>query len=254
MVILSVRTPAFEENYDRRILSNEEVISFIYTIGLVIMGFAEINLPWGFSLKAILSIFIIFVLSFKAGAGFSAAAGIALGLINSLTSPGNPSIIGVYGFCALLSGIFKPFGKLGVTLAFILGNAIITVYVNASTEIMINIFDILIAIILFTLLPVSLIEKAGKVFNTSFDVLGEKRMYSTKVKDIITQRLNNISKSFQKLAKVFSDIAEKNRIMNKNDVAIIFDQVAEKVCKDCGLCLLCWEKEFNNTYGVMFVS
>ena len=252
VVILSVGLPAFEENYDRRILSNEEVISLSILLGLVIMGFTGANLPWGLSLKAILSIFIIFVLSFKTGAGFSAASGIALGLINSLTSSGNPLLIGIYGFCALLSGIFKPFGKLGVTLAFILGNAIITVYVNASTEVMINIFDILIAVIMFTLLPTSLIEKTGKVFNTSFDVLGEKRMYSTKVKDIITQKLNNISKSFEQLAKVFSDIAEKKRIMNKNDVAVIFDQVAEKVCKDCGLCLLCWEKEFNNTYGVMF--
>ena len=252
VVILSVGLPAFEENYDRKILSNEEVISLSILIGLVIMGFTGVNLPFGLSLKSILSIFIILIFSLKMGAGFSSASGIALGLINSMVLSGNPLLIGTYGFCALLSGIFKPFGRIGVALAFILGNAIITAFFNASTEVLINIYDILIAIVVFCFIPGALIKITDKVFNTSFNTMKENEMYSIKIKDIMLQRLYNVSASFEQLARVFSDIAEKKKVMNKNDVAVIFDQVAEKVCKDCGLCLVCWEREFHNTYQVMF--
>ena len=32
----------------------------------------------------------------------------------------------------------------------------------------------------------------------------------------------------------------------------MFDRVADRVCKDCSLCLHCWDRNFYNTYQVMF--
>ncbi len=38
----------------------------------------------------------------------------------------------------------------------------------------------------------------------------------------------------------------------KQDINILFDRVADRICSDCSLCMHCWERNFYDTYQVMF--
>ncbi|MGE4282575.1 MAG: stage II sporulation protein E, partial [Clostridia bacterium] len=244
--------PILRQKVDRKVLSNEETISLSILMGLIILGFTEIHFPGGTSLRNILCIFVLLIFSLKHGAGIAASTGVVIGLISSMSSPGMTYIIGSFAFCGLVSGIFRTFGKAGVSLGFILANAIMTIYINGSTEVLINIYDILIAVAMLIILPEKVLEYVGDFLNKNTDKLVERKAYSHRMKEITVDRLNSISKSFERLASTFNHIAEQKMPLNNRDVATLFDQVADRVCKDCGLCLNCWEREFHNTYQAMF--
>jgi len=66
------------------------------------------------------------------------------------------------------------------------------------------------------------------------------------------ERLNNFARAFEELSKTFSEISQTKIVAGKQDISSLFDRVADKVCKDCSLCLHCWDRNFYNTYQVMF--
>ncbi|MBZ4646224.1 MAG: spoIIE [Clostridia bacterium] len=250
--IFRTSIPVLKQRGERRVLSNEEIISLSILLGLLILGFTEVQFPGGISLRNTLCIFILLMFSLKHGVGVAASAGVTIGLINSMASAAVSYVIGSYAFCGLVAGIFRTFGKIGVSLGFILANAILTIYINGSTEVLINIYDIFIAVALFGVTPTKALDYVGEFLSKNSERFIDRKAYSRRIKEITVDKLNSISKSFEQLANTFDNIAEKKTTVNNNDVATLFDQVAERVCKDCGLCLSCWEREFHNTYQVMF--
>lgn len=250
--IFNAAIPVIKQNTERKVLSNEETISLSILFGLIILGLTDLHFPGGISLRSTLCIFILLVFSLKQGVGVAASAGVTIGLINSMVSPGMYFLIGSYAFCGLIAGIFRTFGKIGVSLGFLLANTIMTIYLNGSTEVIINVFDIMIAIALLTIIPESLLDYVGSYLNKSSDKYVNRKTYSSRIKEITVDKLDNIAKAFDQLAYTFNNIAEKRTTINTNDVTVLFDEVAERICKDCSLCFCCWEKEFHNTYQVMF--
>jgi len=83
------------------------------------------------------------LLSFKAGPGVGAAVGVIVGLVINLSGPATPLVIGSYAFCGLMAGLFRNIGKMGTAVGFILANAVLTLYINGSTEVIIHIKDII---------------------------------------------------------------------------------------------------------------
>ncbi|NLY42532.1 MAG: stage II sporulation protein E [Clostridiaceae bacterium] len=244
--------PILRERVERRVLSNEEMISLSILMALVIVGLADLQLPGGISLRNVLCIYLLLAFSLRRGVGVATSAGVTIGLINSMASVAAPYYIGNYAFAGMIAALFKTFGKIGVSLGFILANAILTIYINGSTETLINIYDIFISVIMLGLTPAKTLDYIGEFLSKNAERFMDRRAYSRRIKEITVDKLNNISKSFEQLANIFNSIAEKKTVMNKNDVAVLFDQVAERISKDCGLCLCCWEREFHNTYQVMF--
>ncbi len=252
VLIFETGIPVLLGRIERKVLSNEEMISLSILLGLAVAGVFEINLPAGISLKNVLCIVIILIFSLKHGAGIAATSGITIGLINSMESTKMPILVGSFAFCGLISGVFKSFGKIGVCLGFILANIIYTLYVNGSTEVLISINDILLATIILSLIPSKFLDAVGVFLNKNSNSSVEKRLYSRKVKDITVEKLESVSDAFEQLANTFSSIAYKEPGFNTKDITVFFDQVAEKACRNCSLCLNCWEREFHSTYQNMF--
>ncbi len=252
VLIFQAGLPVIKQHVERRILTNEEMISLSILLGLVILGFIDIPLPGGVSLKNIMCILIILIFSLKNGIGIATSTGVTLGLINSMATPMMPILVGSYAFCGLISGVFRSLGKVGISLGFILANTIFTIYVNGSSEVLINIYDILIAVAIFSFIPTKALDYVGDLLNKNSNKIINRKAYSQKIRGTIVEKLGSISASFEQLANTFNHISQKKSGLNTKDVTILFDQVADQVCKDCGLCLCCWEREFHNTYQVMF--
>lgn len=240
-----------DANRKKHAFSNEEIISMAITASIAISGLVNVQL-FGMNIKNIISILAILILSFKCGSGVGAAAGVTVGLIISMTSTITPLVIGSYAFCGLLGGVLRSLGKIGTSLGFIMGNAVLTLYLNNSTEVIVYLQEIIIAIILFMLIPGKLLEIIASIFNATDEVRTDKRSYSLRIKEITVEKLNKLSTAFKELARTFSEIAETKVVADKQDISSLFDRVAENVCKDCSLCLYCWDRNFYNTYQVMF--
>ncbi|OPZ86744.1 MAG: Stage II sporulation protein E [Firmicutes bacterium ADurb.Bin419] len=235
----------------RNVFSNEEMISMAMILTLTLSGIGNLELA-GLNLINVIGVLAILLFSFSAGPGVGAAVGVIVGLVVNITNPGLPILIASYAFCGLLAGVFKNLGKVGACLGFIAANAVFTLYLNGSTEVLIYIKDILMAAILFLLIPKKLITDSIGCFALAAVNVRDKAGYSQRIKELTIERLSKFSKAFGELSKTFSEISETSTATSKQDISSLFDRVADKVCKDCSLCMHCWDRNFYNTYQVMF--
>ncbi|WP_278287574.1 stage II sporulation protein E [Ruminiclostridium josui] len=206
----------------------------------------------GVSLRNVLCILTILVFSYRTGAGNGAAIGVIVGTVISISSNSSPIMVSSYAFCGLLSGILRNMGKVGSCMGVLMGNAVLTFYTNGSTEVLIYLYEIIVAIILFMVIPNKVTDVVVNKFNKALAAKGDKKGYSIRIKEITVEKLNKFSKAFREMAKTFDEISETRSITEKQDITAIFDRVADRVCKDCSLCSHCWEQNFCNTYQILF--
>lgn len=240
-----------EGSKKRNVFSNEEMISIAMLMTLTLAGIGNVQLA-GINLINVMGILAIILFSMSAGPGVGAAVGVIVGLVVNMTNPGTPMVIASYAFCGLLCGVFKNLGKVGACLGFIAANALLTLYLNGSTEVLIYIKDILTAVLIVMLIPKKIMENALGYFTVATVGMRDKSGYSARIKELTIDRLNKFSKAFSELSKTFSEISETSAATSKQDITSLFDRVADKVCKDCSLCMHCWDRNFYNTYQVMF--
>ncbi|HHW48205.1 MAG TPA: stage II sporulation protein E [Clostridiaceae bacterium] len=234
-----------------KIFSNEGTISVAITISLAVLGMDGISL-FGLGFKNILCVLIILLFSYKYGTGTGAATGVTTGLIVSMSTAVTPLIIGSYAFCGLLGGLFRNLGKLGASLGFIMGNAVLTLYMNGSTEVIIHLKEIVAAIIGFLIIPQRIVDDICASLIKSNPLYTDSKNYFARVREFTVDKLKKFSKTFEELSKAFNEISQTTATPSKQDISSLFDRVADKVCRDCSLCLYCWDRNFYNTYQVMF--
>lgn len=232
-----------------KIPTNSQVINLAITGALFIMGFFEINVM-GISLKSFFCILMVLIFSYRYGAGVGAAIGVVTGIVYGVSGDVLPITVGVYAFCGVLAGMFKKLGKLGVSFGFILGNAIFTFFFNGSAYSLIHIKEIIIAIPFFLIIPNKTVDFASRFLDE--DIIDEASEHSSGVKDIAVEKLNMFSEAFKELASTFGEISETKFIADKQDLSVFFDRAADKVCKTCVVCSHCWDRNFFDTYQIMY--
>ena len=148
--ITSYSIPVITHRSNRKVLSNEEIICIAISGAVVISGLTDITI-YGYSAKNVFGVLLTLIFAFNGGVSVGAGVGVTIGIITSMSTIGTPTVIGVYAFSGLLAGIFKDLGKLGSGIGMILGNAILTFYINGSSEVFLHYNEIIVA-----LLPINL--------------------------------------------------------------------------------------------------
>ncbi|WP_168198206.1 stage II sporulation protein E [Crassaminicella thermophila] len=244
--ILSYAIPILVQKTNRKILSNEELICVAILVAITISGLSDMAVA-GYSIKNIFGILLTLIFAYNGGASVGASVGITIGIITSMSTMGTPIVIGIYGFSGLLAGIFKDLGKIGSAIGIVLGNAILTFYINGSTEVIIQLEEIMIAFTTFLFIPKAMMEYMEKFVNTNSFQLD--KTYSERMNKIIYHRLREYAKAFSELAITYGNIAEKNKIIEQEDIANMVNEVVNKVCQNCGMCRSCWQNNFYSTYN-----
>lgn len=234
-----------------KILSNEEVICGAIMISLAISGIGNISV-YEYSVQNVIGVFLVILLSYSKGPAMGTVVGVTIGVICGMSTPDMPMVISIFAFSGLLSGLFKDLGKIGTSIGFMLGNGIISFYMDGYSEMTIKFQEVLVATALLIIL--SKVIKGfedrlavGIVKNTEF-----KDAYSDRLKDITYKRLREISQVFEELGTTFNRVSHKERIIEQKDISRFVDTVVEDVCENCSLRRVCWENDFYTTYYAMF--
>ncbi len=235
----------------RKVISNEELICGAILISLIFLGISNVEVL-GFSIKNILGITFVLIFARYFGAALGSTTGVIVGVVTSLSSQVSPTFIGVYAFSGLLAGVFKDFGKLWVGLGFILGNAVLTFYINGSTDVFIHIEETLVAIILLLLLPKSIGKRISSLKGVGDYQIERERLYGERIRNATINRLKGYSQIFNQIGKSFEQVALSNTLQSKNDFDEIFDRLTQGVCYKCSYFSRCWERNFNNAYQNIF--
>ncbi len=232
-------------------ITNEEIVGLIILSSLCINGFGTLQIL-GFTIRNILIVLGILIFSYKFGLGIGAAVGVINGILMSISFGDQAVSVGVYAFCGLLAGMFKKYGRIGVSLGFVIGNAMLTIYLNGSVDALIYLKEIVAAVLAFLVIPQKVINYLDEVMNIASKPYSEKVSYSNKIKEITFEKLNKFSHAFSELSKTFGEIAETKVLTDRNDISVLVDRTYGKICKNCGLRHYCWDRNFYDTYQVMF--
>lgn len=239
--------PVALQNANRKILSTEEIICVAIIAALALSGIKEVHIL-GLSIRNVLIAMMIILLAYNGGAGIGAAVGITLGLITSMSTGNTPVIIAIFGFSGLLAGIFKDTGKIGSALGFLMGNTILTFYINGYYEIFLQFKEGLVAFILFLILPATLISQVEKFCNTKTAILNSSKTHSNRMKELTYKRLKEYAGTFGEFAATLEKVSEKQYFFESDDLSKLIERVANKACFDCGMKRNCWDQNFNITY------
>lgn len=245
--ISSYAIPVALQPTARKRLTPEEIICVAILMALVLSGINHIQVA-GVSIKNLLGILITIIFAYNSGASVGAAVGITIGLIGSMSNTGMPPIIiAIYGFSGLLAGIFKELGKAGSAFGFLLGNTILTFYINGYYEIFIQLKEVLFAFLLFLIIPAGVLKNLGKYSNSLAPAYGRKS-YGEVMKQRIHEKLWDFSDTFFELSSTFDNMVQQVETFDNQDLSRLIERVAEGVCLDCGMRRSCWDKSFMNTY------
>lgn len=178
----------------------EELIAGVIIISLASTAFNNINI-FSLNLSNIIIIFMIMILGWKNGILVGAVTGISVGLATSFVDGTSFVQITMFAISGALSGALNKFGKIGVIIGFLLGNAILTYWVRGASTMVIYFREIFIASIGLLLVPdrvnLEVEDLLGK--NKLIDDFGDKRLNGTN--EDVSEKLKTISDMFNELSK-----------------------------------------------------
>ncbi len=195
-----------------------DLTCIIISASLVLMSLSRITIG-GISPVRIIAVLLILLTarfgSDKLGIILALSLGFTLGIANE----DSIFLVGAYGFSALLSILFSPFGNFGVGISFFLSMGLFSVASTSEGSLYFAV-EALIASIVFTLLPQVLTSKIETFFHDSSDVVPDGSLRQSLVVRLrfASNAMNHISESVNDVREKINDINSKNGEQSKENL------------------------------------
>jgi stage II sporulation protein E len=229
-----------------QLLKNEELISMAVILSLISYA-APTVLVEDFSLGFTLAYLFVAFMGYKYGAGSGAVAGAACGLVIGLGS-GVLNVIGIMCILGICAGMFREIGRFGTGIVFLIVSISLGfVYENTMLGVE-QIRALTSGVVLFILFP--------KRFLYPLDLIGKRENENSyakeKLQTITKNKLHEFSDSFQMLSKTFYKIADTKNSLSRKDVENVFEELSDRLCRDCIKYNYCWKNNYYSTYQAAY--
>ena len=214
----------------KKVFSIEEVIGTSLLLCIAICSLSDVHI-FGYSLKNILSILIVLILGWKNGMLVGATSGITIGVTLGVIGNSEPMLVASYALSGMIAGIFRRFGKIGVVVGFILGNAVLTYVANGNTIPVIQLQEILIAFLGLLAVPKTIKIDIADLYGKA-KLLPETTERTIRENQDTILKLNSMSQAISDMARSYGEAAstvlEEKEILQEQAIsneAIFFDEL-----------------------------
>jgi stage II sporulation protein E len=223
-------------------MNNEQMVSTAVIVAVIIYAIPDIPSSY-FAPVETAVYFIILFFTYKYGVGQGTITGAVCGFALSLR--GAPlADVGLLTMMGIIPAIFREMGRFPTAFIYLTTASVLGI-VNEGMEFTIREIGALVsAVLLFLLLPSSLIYRVDAAGGTGRQEL----LASQNLRKIAKTRMKIFSESFLKLSKTLDTITEKQTKLKQKEINRIFEDISEKLCKNCDNCNDCWENKFQQTY------
>jgi stage II sporulation protein E len=223
-------------------MNNEQMISIAVIVAVIIYAIPKYETSFLAPLETVVY-FIILFFTYKYGVGQGTITGAVCGFSLYLRG-GTIEELGLYTMIGILPAVFRELGRFPTASIYLITASLLGL-VNESMELSINeISAVVSSVVLFLLLPSSLIYRVDAAGGTG----KQEYLASQNLKKIAKTRMKIFSESFLKLSKTLDTITEKQTKLKQKEINQIFEDISEKLCKNCNNCSACWENRFQQTY------
>lgn len=222
-------------------LNQQELACLVLAAGIVILSLAGVTVG-SISIGRVLAVLAILFCARYGGVAGGGVAGIAAGIVFSLSAPGVSYLSGAYAFGGLMAGLFSPVGKIGTAAAFILSNGIISLQAGDGAMVIAGLYEVMAATLIFIVLP----RDAGNRLSLLFAQRSDQPR-TDGLRRSVMMRLDFASKALSDVSDTVDTVSKKLRDLCAPDINGVYSRAIDDTCRRCGLKVFCWEKEYNNT-------
>lgn len=229
----------------KHLFTSEEVISISILISLILAGTWGMQIL-GVSIRNILALNFILMISYINGSNVGAASGIAIGSIIGISSKNILIFMSVYGLCGLIAGIFRESGKILTSTSYVITFLILKLYSNIDVEF--KLIEMIIATAVFLIIPGRVYEKINLELDWEKKQEYINKNYINRIKDMLFQRLYGFSDVLTNISGNLNNLADNDKLVMKNKSSALIQNLADRVCSGCEMHYNCWKKEAYITY------
>ena len=230
---------------DRRGLGSftqQETASLVMTGCILVLAFGSLTV-YNISLGKIIAVIIVMLCARYGAITGGAVSGIATGAVFSIAGRQQNFICGCYAFGGLMSGLFKPLGKFGCAIAFVIANGVMCLVFGSSFSVM-NVFtESLIGATVFMILPKELESFISPLFSTESTI----SLADTLRKNIV-MRLEYAAKAVYNVRNDVNKVSDKLQKLYSPSFESVCEHTKNEVCANCGLKTYCYEHKGGVTY------
>ena len=237
-----------EDFHRRRGMTSEEYVSVAITVGVMLSGLSDMGVG-GVNLTHILASYILLVASLNTPVSVAACTGLCIGFMSSMSSPNAVVMMGVYGFGGLFASFMNNFKRIGCFIGYICAMSVMMIYAQSTYHIPHSIISTAIGGVLFLVTPRVIHEYLRSFFTKSMQV--ESVNPTSRMREYLSMRLLKTAEAFSSLHECFFSMSEGRLKKYSDDIGVILDETAERVCNDCKMCGKCWQTDFRKTYKNM---
>ena len=219
---------------EKRAFSIEEVIGASLLISIAVASLGDISF-FGYSIRNILSVFLVLVLGWKNGVLIGTTAGVTIGVTLGIIVQGDPTFIAIYALSGMIAGILNRFGKIGVIIGFLVGNGIILYASNGDTNNYILVKEVLIAAIGLLAVPKwvgvnveDLTQKDEYLPAYANNRLNPSREAVDKLNDV-SETIKDIAKTYEPVLNTTEELKNKNKQTFKNELLNNLDGLEDNI-------------------------
>ena len=226
-------------------MNKEEKLCMILTAAIALTGFKNLRAGVWISAVNIIGFWCVAQFAICGGAGCGAVEGLIIGILAGSWDTA-AELAAVYALCGAAGGALSRRGKYAAGAAMFITAAAASLFCMDSSGV-IGYADIPIGTAAVMLTPDIAARTIGRIS-------GIKRGGNDDIRcrDYIKTRLESAADSFRVLAQTFLDLSDKNREADMEDISLMFDGVAERVCRECSKLSKCWVNSFDHTYKSLF--
>lgn len=199
------------------------------------------------SIGRIAAILTIITAAYVTGATGGTIFGTSLGAIFSVPSFGLTYVSGVYAFGGMICGLFSKFGKIGTSVSFLISGLIISLQAGDAVKVIIGVYESLIAITIFLILPKKFFEKINLwPISEHFAMSKSTYLNELEFKNIVSQKLSSISKLIACIPKVIDKISKNIQSAPDNSITEECEKSVKDNCSSCNkreYCYTCYKDE-----------
>ena len=209
----------------------------LFLAGSILLALVDVELA-GLSIGRVLLCLLLAYTAYQRGAMTGAAAGLGAGLAADFCSGAGGVLYGAaYGLAGLLAGRHSGGRRIWAALAFCGAAVLAALPAGLATPLLPEAAG---GSVLFLLLP-------GRVFGGK----RVKRAQSPEFPAALEGMRAQLTRMATALRDLYDSMGRSAPVSTEENPAVVFDRAAEKVCRGCALCELCWQKEYTGTFNAL---
>lgn len=226
-------------------LSAQEVACAALAGGVLLLSVSGLSIG-PVSLGRVVAVVAILLAARYGGVAGGSVAGIAAGIVFSLSTSGLNYLSGAYALGGLMAGVFSPLGRIVSAAAFVLSNGIASLQAGNPNAVLHGLYEVMVATVLYMILPARFGSSLVGLFSRTDDTAR-----SDGLRRSVIMKLDYAAKALGSVSETVEEVSRRMASVCAPDINGVYRRAVDEVCASCGLKMYCWERNYSDSMNAL---